>query len=393
MLPVSNGKDSLARARADYRTDTKENRMKVGVPKEVKSDEYRVAMMPVGVESLVKAGHEVMVETGAGVGSGFADGDYQLVGAKIVGGAAEIFASADMVIKVKEPQPQEIRQFRKGLIVFTYFHLAASRELTQQCIDSGIVAIAYETIKDRRNGGLPCLTPMSEIAGKMSIQEGAKYLEKPMMGRGILLGGVPGVAPAHVVVLGGGIVGTNAAKVAAGLGANVMLMDINLDRLRYLDDVMPANVHTIYSDLHTVRDQIRQADLVIGAVLIPGAKAPRLVTRDDLVAMKNGSVIVDVAIDQGGCIETSKPTTHKDPTYVVEGVVHYCVTNMPGAVGRTSTIALCNATLPYALRIASKGYRRAAEEDPGLAEGINLVEGRVTYAAVAETFGMKCQGL
>jgi alanine dehydrogenase len=367
--------------------------MKVGVPKEVKSDEYRVAMMPVGVESLVKAGHEVMVETGAGVGSGFADGDYQLVGAKIVPGAAEIFASADMVIKVKEPQPQEIRQFRKGLIVFTYFHLAASRELTQQCLDSGIIAIAYETIKDRRTGGLPCLTPMSEIAGKMSIQEGAKYLEKPMMGRGILLGGVPGVAPAHVVVLGGGIVGTNAAKVAAGLGANVMLMDINLDRLRYLDDVMPANVHTIYSDLHTVRDQIRQADLVIGAVLIPGAKAPRLVTRDDLVAMKNGSVIVDVAIDQGGCIETSKPTTHKDPTYVVEGVVHYCVTNMPGAVGRTSTIALCNATLPYALRIAKKGYRRAAEEDPGLAEGINLVEGRVTYAAVAETFGMKCQSL
>ena len=361
--------------------------MKIGVPKEVKSDEYRVAMMPVGVELLVKAGHEVVVEANAGVGSGFADGDYVAVGAKMAGSAAEVFGGADMIIKVKEPQPQEIKMFRRGLILFTYFHLAASRELTQACLDSGIVAIAYETIKDRR-GGLPCLTPMSEIAGKMSIQEGAKYLEKPMMGRGILLGGVPGVAPAHVVVLGGGIVGTNAAKVAAGLGANVMLMDINLDRLRYLDDVMPANVHTIFSDIHTIRDQIRQADLVIGAVLIPGAKAPRLVTRQDLVAMKNGSVIVDVAIDQGGCIETSRPTTHKEPTYVVEGVVHYCVTNMPGAVGRTSTIALCNATLPYALKIANKGYAQTAAEDAGFAEGINLVEGKVTYKAVAETFGM-----
>ncbi len=362
--------------------------MRIGIPKEVKPDEYRVAMMPVGVELLVKAGHEVRVETNAGVGSGFADEDYTAVGAQIISGAAEIFAQSDMIIKVKEPQPQEIKLFRKGLILFTYFHLAASRELTQACLDSGIVAIAYETIKDRR-GGLPCLTPMSEIAGKMSIQEGAKYLEKPMMGRGILLGGVPGVAPAHVVVLGGGIVGTNAAKVAAGLGANVMLMDVNLDRLRYLDDVMPANVHTIFSDIHTVRDQIRQADLVIGAVLIPGAKAPRLVSRGDLVAMKNGSVIVDVAIDQGGCIETSRPTTHKEPTYVVEGVVHYCVTNMPGAVGRTSTIALCNATLPYAMKIANKGYEQAALDDAGFAEGINLVEGKVMYAAVAETFGMK----
>ena len=362
--------------------------MRIGIPKEVKPDEYRVAMMPVGVELLVKAGHEVRVETNAGVGSGFADEDYTAVGAQIISGAAEIFAQSDMIIKVKEPQPQEIKLFRKGLILFTYFHLAASRELTQACLDSGIVAIAYETIKDRR-GGLPCLTPMSEIAGKMSIQEGAKYLEKPMMGRGILLGGVPGVAPAHVVVLGGGIVGTNAAKVAAGLGANVMLMDVNLDRLRYLDDVMPANVHTIFSDIHTVRDQIRQADLVIGAVLIPGAKAPRLVSRGDLVAMKNGSVIVDVAIDQGGCIETSRPTTHKEPTYVVEGVVHYCVTNMPGAVGRTSTIALCNATLPYAMKIANKGYEQAALDDAGFAEGINLAEGKVMYAAVAETFGMK----
>ena len=363
--------------------------MRIGIPKEVKPDEYRVAMMPVGVELLVKAGHEVRVETNAGVGSGFTDDDYAAAGARMISGAAEIFAESDLVIKVKEPQTQEIRLFRKGLILFTYFHLAASRELTAACLESGIVAIAYETIKDRR-GGLPCLTPMSEIAGKMSIQEGAKYLEKPMMGRGILLGGVPGVAPAHVVVLGGGIVGTNAAKVAAGLGANVILMDINLDRLRYLDDVMPANVHTIFSDIHTVRDQIRQADLVIGAVLIPGAKAPRLVSRHDLVAMKNGSVIVDVAIDQGGCIETSRPTTHQDPTYVVEGVVHYCVTNMPGAVGRTSTIALCNATLPYALKIANKGYAQTAADDAGFAEGINLVEGKVTLKAVADTFGMKC---
>src|SRR5213076_3332689 len=277
--------------------------------------------------------------------------------------------------------------FRPGQIAFTYFHFASDKELTQACLESGITAIAYETIKDRQ-GRLPLLTPMSEIAGKMSIQEGAKYLEKPMMGRGILLGGVPGVAPAHVTVLGGGVVGTNAAKVAAGLGANVIIMDVNLDRLRYLDDVMPANVHTIYSDAHTVRDQIRQADLVVGAVLIPGAKAPRLVTRQDLVAMKNGSVIVDVAIDQGGCIETARPTTHQQPTYVVEGVVHYCVTNMPGAVGRTSTIALCNATLPYALKIASKGYERAAAEDEGFAEGINMIHGKITNAAVAEAMHM-----
>ena len=366
--------------------------MRVGVPKEIKSDEYRVALMPVGAELLVKAGHQVLIEAGAGVGSGFADSDYSAAGAKIAPSAEEIFSSAEMIIKVKEPQASEIKRFRKGQIVFTYFHLAASRELTQGCLDSGIVAIAYETIKDRKET-LPLLTPMSEIAGKMSIQEGAKYLEKPMMGRGILLGGVPGVAPAHVVVLGGGIVGTNAAKVAAGLWANVVLMDINLDRLRYLDDVMPANVHTIYSDIHTIRDQLRQADLVIGAVLIPGAKAPRLVTQQDLKDMKNGTVIVDVAIDQGGCVETARPTTHKEPTYVVEGVVHYCVTNMPGAVGRTSTIALCNATLPYALKIANKGYAKAAADDAGLAEGINVANGKVTYQAVAETFQMPYQPL
>jgi alanine dehydrogenase len=364
--------------------------MRVGVPKEIKSDEYRVGMMPVGAESLIKAGHEVMVEAGAGVSSGFPDDAYQAVGARMVGNRDEIFSRADMIVKVKEPQPDEIGRFRPGQIVFTYFHFAADAQLTQACLEAEIVAIAYETIKDRK-GSLPCLTPMSEIAGKMSIQEGAKYLEKPMMGRGILLGGVPGVAPAHVVVLGGGVVGTNAAKVAAGLGANVFLMDINLERLRYLDDVMPANVHTLYSDPHTIKEQLRLADLVVGAVLIPGAKAPRLVTRKDLVEMKNGSVIVDVAIDQGGCVETARPTTHQQPTYTVEGVVHYCVTNMPGAVGRTSTIALCNATLPYAVKIANKGYEKAAAEDAGLGEGINLVGGRITNAAVAESLNMKAQ--
>src|SRR5215210_4130655 len=315
--------------------------MRVGVPKEVKADEYRVGMMPVGADQLVRAGHSVVVETQAGVASGFPDEDYVRAGAAIARSADEVFGGAEMIVKVKEPQPAEIARFRPGQVVFTYFHLAADAALTQACLKSGIVAIAYETIKDRK-GTLPLLTPMSEIAGKMSIQEGAKYLEKPMMGRGILLGGVPGVEPAHVVVLGGGIVGTNAAKVAAGLGANVIIMDINLDRLRYLDDVMPANVTTIYSDPLTIKQYLRDADLVIGAVLIPGAKAPRLVSKRDLTDMKNGSVIVDVAIDQGGCIETSKPTTHQNPTYVVEGVVHYCVTNMPGAVGRTSTIALCN---------------------------------------------------
>src|SRR4051812_36204273 len=361
--------------------------MRVGVPREVKPDEYRVGMMPVWAEALVKAGHEVLVEQGAGVASGFPDDAYSAVGATLIASHEDVFARADLIVKVKEPQPQEIKLFRRGQIVFTYFHFAADAELTRGCIDSGIVAIAYETIKDKQ-GRLPLLTPMSEIAGKMSIQEGAKYLEKPMMGRGILLGGVPGVAPAHVVILGAGIVGTNAAKVAAGLGANVVLMDINLDRLRYLDDVMPANVKTIFSDAHTVREHLLLADLVVGAVLIPGAKAPRLVTRDDLKAMKNGSVIVDVAIDQGGCIETSRPTTHQQPTYLVEGVVHYCVTNMPGAVGRTSTIALCNSTLPYALKLANLGYEKAAAQDPGFAQGINLACGRVTNAAVAESLHM-----
>jgi alanine dehydrogenase len=349
-------------------------------------------MMPVGADLLVRAGHEVLIEADAGIGSGFPDEAYAKVGAKIVNSAKEVFSKSDLLIKVKEPQPQEIELFHSGQIVFTYLHFAASRELTEGCQKSGITAIAYETIKDKA-GRLPLLTPMSEIAGKMSIQEGAKYLEKPMRGRGILLGGVPGVPAANVVVFGAGIVGTNAAKVAAGLGANVVLMDINLERLRYLDDVMPANVSTIFSDPHTVRDHLAQADLVIGAVLIPGAIAPRLVTKKDLATMKAGAVIVDVAIDQGGCLETSRPTTHQQPTYDVDGIIHYCVTNMPGAVGRTSTMALCNATLPYAVKIANNGFERAAKDDPGFAEGINLVGGRITNAAVASSLGLKYESL
>jgi alanine dehydrogenase len=366
--------------------------LRVGIPKEVKADEYRVAMMPVGADVLVRGGHEVLIEADAGIGSGFPDEAYTKVGAKIVATAQEVFDRSDLLIKVKEPQPQEIKLFHPGQIVFTYLHFAASRELTEACRKSGITAIAYETIKDKA-GRLPLLTPMSEIAGKMSIQEGAKYLEKPMRGRGILLGGVPGVPPANVVVLGAGIVGTNAAKVAAGLGSNVVLMDVNLERLRYLDDVMPANVSTIFSDPHTVKEHLALADLVVGAVLIPGATAPRLVTRKDLSTMKAGAVIVDVAIDQGGCFETSRPTTHQQPTYDVDGIIHYCVTNMPGAVGRTSTMALCNATLPYAVKIANKGFEKAAAEDPGFAEGINLVAGRVTHAAVAESLGLKLESL
>ncbi len=365
--------------------------MKIGLPKEIKSDEHRVAMLPVGVDLLTKAGHKVLVEADAGVGSGFNDQAYIDAGATIVKSHADAF-DADMIVKVKEPQPDEIAFFRKGQIVFTYFHFSASEQLTMDCLKSGITAIAYETIKDKK-GTLPLLTPMSEIAGKMSIQEGAKYLEKPMTGRGILLGGVPGVSPAKVVIIGAGVVGTNAAKVAAGLGADVVVMDINLDRLRYLDDVMPANVDTIFSDPHTIRKHLREADLVFGAVLVPGAKAPRLVTRSLLKEMPAGAVICDVAIDQGGCIETSRPTTHQKPTYIEEGVVHYCVANMPGGVPRTSTIALCNATLPYALKIATIGYERAASEDPGFAEGINVSEGRVTYKAVAETFKLPYEAI
>lgn len=366
--------------------------MIVGVPKEIKRDEYRVALLPVGVEELVRAGHIVVVETGAGVGSGISDDEYQQQGAQLVAGPDDVYARADMVIKVKEPQAVEWPRIRPGQVIFTYFHFAASRELTAAMVASGASCVAYETLRDE-HGRLPLLTPMSEVAGRMSIQEGAKYLERPQSGRGILLAGVPGVPPAHILILGGGVVGANAAKIAAGFRADVAVLDVNIDRLRYLEDVMPPNVNCLYSDRHTIRHQLRLADLVIGAVLIPGAKAPVLVRRDDLKRMKPGSVIIDVAVDQGGCIETSRPTTHSDPTFIVDDVVHYCVANMPGAVGRTSTFALCNATLPWALEIAARGLKRAAAELPPVASAVNIHGGQVTNRAVAEAFGLTYQPL
>ena len=363
--------------------------MIVGVPKEVKQDEYRVAMTPSGVEELTRAGHRVLVEAGAGAGSGITDDQYAADGAEIVASTPDVWRRADLIVKVKEPLPGEWPHMRPGQTVFTYFHFAADENLTRAVMASGITAVAYETIRDAR-GGLPLLTPMSEVAGRMSVQEGAKYLERPFDGRGILLAGVPGVAPATVVVLGGGVVGANAARVAAGLGANVFILDVNLDRLRYLDDVMPKNVTTLFSNRHNILDTIQWADLVIGAVLIPGARAPHLVRREDLKRMPHRAVVIDVAIDQGGCLETSRPTTHAHPTYIVDDIVHYCVTNMPGAVGRTSTYALTNVTLPYALQLATKGVDRAVRENPGLAAGVNVKAGQVTNPAVAATFGLEC---
>jgi alanine dehydrogenase len=357
----------------------------VGVPREIKKDEYRVALLPVGAELLAKNGHTVLIEKDAGSSSGFDDGRYAGVGAAIVRTADEVYARADLVVKVKEPQAAEIAGLREGQIVFCYFHFAASRELTAGCLEGGITAVAYETLRDA-GGRLPLLTPMSEIAGRMAIQEGAKYLERPMRGQGILLGGVPGVAPANVLVLGGGTVGTNAARMAAGLHANVVLMDINLDRLRYLDEVMPANVTTIFSDPHTIEDYATRAHLVVGAVLIPGGRAPILIPRSLLKKMKPGSVLVDVCIDQGGCAETSRPTTHSDPTYLVDGVVHYGVTNIPGAVSRTSSLALCNATLPYVCQLASLGVEAFAALDGGHAAAINMAGHKLTNPAVAQAF-------
>ena len=362
--------------------------MIVGIPKEIKIDEYRVALVPVGAEELVKHGHRVLVEKGAGSGSGIADEEYVRAGAELVEDMDVIYKRADMVVKVKEPLPEEYPHLREGQIIFTFFHFATSRTLTEALISSRAVALAYETIRDEK-GGHPLLTPMSEVAGRMSIQEGAKYLEKPMEGRGILLGGVPGVTPAEVVVIGGGVVGTNAAKVAAGLGARVTIMDINLERLRYLDDIMPENVITLMSNIQNVREKIREADLLIGAVLIEGARTPVLITKDMIGTMKPGAVVVDVSIDQGGCVETSRPTTHSNPIYKVDEVIHYCVTNMPGAVGRTSTYALTNASLPYALEVANKGYERAAREDSAIRNGLNIVRGKVTNKAVADVFGLK----
>jgi alanine dehydrogenase len=364
----------------------------IGVPKETKRDEYRVAMLPVGVEELVRTGHHVLVEHGAGAGSGLADEAYAACGATLVDTAADVFGRADMIVKVKEPQRPELALIRPGQTVFTYFHFAADRGLTEGFLSTGATAVAYETLRDDR-GRLPLLVPMSEVAGRMSIQEGAKYLERPQMGRGILLGGVPGVAPANVLVLGAGSVGANAAKVAAGFGANIALLDTNLERLRYLDDVTPPNIDCLYSDRHTIRERLGWADLVVGSILIPGARAPHLVEREDLKLMKPGAVIIDVAIDQGGCVATSRPTTHADPTYVVDDVVHYCVTNMPGAVGRTSTYALCNATLPYVLQLAGEGVERAAMESPAIRSGVNVLRGRLVQPAVAAAFGLPCEKL
>ena len=360
--------------------------MIVGVPKEIKRDEYRVAILPVGVEELVQRGHQVLIQRGAGVGSGIRDEDYARHGAEIVEGPDPIFAQADLVVKVKEPLAEEWPKIRVGQILFTYFHFASSRELTDAMLQSGAVCVAYETLEE--NGRLPLLTPMSEVAGRMSIQEGAKYLERPQMGRGILLGGVPGVAPAHITILGGGVVGANAARIAAGFQADVAILDINMDRLRELDNYMPANVNVLFSDRHTIREQLQLADLVVGAVLIPGAKAPHLIRRDDLKLMKPGSVIIDVAIDQGGSVETSRPTTHSEPTFIEEGVVHYCVTNMPGAVGRTSTFALCNVTLPWVIRLADVGIETAVRKYPPLAAAVNIYRNEVTNAAVGDTFGL-----
>jgi alanine dehydrogenase len=362
--------------------------MIIGVPREIKTNENRVALVPGGAEALVQAGHQVVVETTAGDGSGFQDEAYVTAGARILGSAEEVWQSADMIMKVKEPIAVEWPRMRSDQVIFTYFHFAAAEDLTRAVMASGAVAIAYETVQ-LPTGELPLLTPMSEVAGRMSIQEGAKYLEKYFGGRGVLLGGVPGVMPAKVVVIGGGIVGSNAARMAAGLGAKVVILDISLNRLRYLADVMPANVTTLYSSRYNILEQIRDADLVIGAVLLPGAKAPNLVRREDLKTMMDGSVIVDVAVDQGGCVETIKPTTHEDPIYIVDGVVHYAVANMPGAVSRTSTLALTNATFPYAVTLANKGWKAACRDDRALALGLNVIGGRVTYPGVAEAFGLE----
>ena len=364
--------------------------MIVGVPRETKRDEYRVGLLPVGAEELVRAGHEVLVEQAAGVGSGLPDEAYTAAGGRIVETAEEVFAGADLIVKVKEPQPPELSLVRPGQAVFTYFHFAASRSLTEGFLAADATAVAYETLRDPA-GRLPLLIPMSEVAGRMSIQEGAKYLEKPQMGRGILLGGVPGVAPANVLVLGAGTVGANAAKVAAGFGANIALLDTSLERLRYLDDVTPPNIDCLYSDRHTIRERLGWADLVIGSVLIPGARAPHLVEREDLTLMKPGAVIIDVAIDQGGCIATSRPTTHAEPTFVVDDVVHYCVTNMPGAVGRTSTCALCNATLPYVLELAALGVAAAAQASQAIRSAVNIFEGQLVQPAVAAAFDLPCE--
>lgn len=362
--------------------------MIVGLPKEIKDNEYRVGLTPAGVRALTDVGHTVMVETNAGEGSGFQDELYVRAGATILDSPDDVWAQGDMIVKVKEPIEPEYPRMREGHVLFTYLHLAPDAELTKQLLERKVTGVAYETITDRR-GTLPLLTPMSEVAGRMAVQVGAHYLEKMSGGRGILLGGVPGVPAARVVIIGGGVVGTNAAKMAVGMGAHVTIIDNNLDRLRELDDIFLSKISTLASSAYMIHDAVSQADLIIGAVLVPGAAAPRLVTRNMLKDVMNGSVIVDVAVDQGGCIETTHPTTHSEPTYYVEGVLHYCVANMPGAVPRTSTFALTNATLPYALKLANKGFVDAITSDEGLKAGVNTFAGKLTYKAVAESQGLE----
>ncbi len=362
--------------------------MIIGVPKEIKNNENRVGMTPAGVAELVKRGHTVYVQASAGVGSGFADDEYIAAGAKMLPTIEETYAIAEMIVKVKEPIAPEYKLIKKGQVLFTYFHFAADKELTDAMIASGAICIAYETVR-KADHSLPLLTPMSEVAGRMAAQVGAHYLGKPQGGKGKLMGGVPGVAPARVLVLGGGVVGTHAAQIAAGMGAEVMITDISLPRLRYLSEVLPKNVKTLYSSAHNIMQELPTIDLVIGSVLIRGDKTPHLITRDMLKLMKPGTVLVDVAIDQGGCFETSHPTTHSDPTYTVDGILHYAVANIPGAIPMTSTLALTNATLPYAIALAQKGWQKACKEDDSLAQGLNIVEGKVTFKAVADVYGLK----
>ncbi|MFT5640706.1 MAG: alanine dehydrogenase [Cyclobacteriaceae bacterium] len=361
--------------------------MIIGVPKEIKNNENRVALTPAGVIEFTKNGHEVYVQSTAGLGSGFTDEEYTAAGAKLCDTISDTYEIAEMIIKVKEPIEAEYALIKKDQLLFTYFHFASYEPLTKAMLKQGAVCLAYETV-EKADRSLPLLIPMSEVAGRMSIQEGAKYLEKPMGGRGILLGGVPGVRPAKVMILGGGVVGTNAAKMAAGMGADVTILDLSLPRLRYLDDVMPANVNTFMSNEYNIKELIATHDLIIGAVLIPGAKAPNLITREMLKEMRPGTVLVDVAVDQGGCIETCRPTTHEDPTYFIDDILHYCVANMPGAVPYTSTLALTNATLPYALQLANKGWKKACKDNRELLMGLNIINGEIVYQNVAEAFGL-----
>lgn len=361
--------------------------MKIGVPKEVKSNEFRVSMTPAGVYELTRLGHEVFIQHDAGLGSGYSDEEYLESGGVMLQSVEEIYEKAELIVKVKEPLPNEYKLISDKHTIFTYFHFASSLELTQAMIDKGAICIAYETVT-KEDRSLPLLTPMSEIAGRMSIQEGAKYLEKTMGGKGVLLGGVPGVPPANVVILGAGVVGIQAAKMASGLGANVTIFDVNLDRLRQLDDFLPKNVTTVYSNYTSIKESLTSADLVIGAVLIPGAKTPILVSRKMLKLMSPGSVVIDVAVDQGGCIETCKPTTHDNPTFVVDGILHYCVSNMPGAVPCTSTLALTNATLPFIIQLAEQGWRKAVESNPVLKTGVNIAHGKVHHKHLAESLDL-----